>query len=212
MEHGGSIRSTVAELARAQGGCVARWQAEWLGMASATAGRLVDRDGYRSLHRGVLLAPGVARSSIVDHWAALLAVSRRWGADLADGLVRPGLTRVDAAARAARRLAVFTGRSGLWLEGVCDAPSSPHLLLESAHHARRDGFRTTRTTSPIERGAWRRDLPVAEPARMFWDEAWRLRRSGSTAVTAIADLATVADRLRLVSVEELIGVVDEPPA
>lgn len=203
-------RRAVGRLACLQGGCVARWQLVWLGLATSTITRLVRREGLTIVHAGVFRLPGVTAGPVSDLWAAVLALSPQDGPTRADRSYESHVDPVTAAYNAARSRVVVTGLSAAWRRGLLRRPPRlPHLLTATPHHPRRRGLTVTRAGIVPEMWTWLDGLSVATGPRLFWDVAWTQRHAPG-GLGRLMDLATTADRMRVLAVDELLALVDEP--
>ncbi|HUG86613.1 MAG TPA: hypothetical protein VMM13_18740 [Euzebya sp.] len=205
-------RAAVGLLAAMQGGCVARWQLRWLGISDATISDIARRQGWTTMHAGVWLLPGARNDLLARIWAAVLAVSDQDGPALADAMLTPDSDPLTVVHGVATERAVVTGETAAWIRGLSSwpPPHEPVLLLANDHNPQRSGIRIIRTVMNRQDGtSYIAGLRVAGGPRLLWDVSWACRgRPG--AVARVADLAIVADRTRLMSIDYLLAMVDEP--
>ena len=201
---------TLGDLAQQQGGCVAAWQAQLLGLGPERLRRRAQREGWRCPFRSVYILPGVPVTTTTRLWAGLLSVAVISEAELAHTLRprSPGEVRDIVGSSVA-----VTGWSAAWEYGFRSwRTPSPQLLADHSTISRRRGLRLIRSRLPIEgMWQWRSGLPLATPARTLWDCA-HLLRGHPTGGSRVADLAVFFDRTRTMSIDELVLLADEPVA
>lgn len=202
-------RQAIQWLLGQQAGAIGRWQLIWLGLSSAMVSHLLDQSPWRRVHAGVYVETGREQGHLTDCWAAAIAVCRR---DLERAIGLPPLDAALLAREEAGEAAVVTGLSAANLRGLTEVvPEAPELLVDSQTHRRRDGMTLVRgDIAPIH---WQREggLLIATGPRLVWDAAWT-SRSSPTAGHVLRHVAIAADRLRVLAVEQLCGVVEEPSA
>lgn len=201
----------AGQLAQLQAGCVATWQLRWLGWSDNAISRMAAREGWLDLHRGVWLLPGARLDAPARVWAAVLAVAAQDGAVRADARMRPDVDPLTVLTETAAERAVVAAGSAAWARQLWQGPPRRHVLLvDSGHHVARSDITIIRTGMDRFEGATRiGGLWVAGVPRIVWDCSWLTRRLPNAA-QQIADLVIVADRLREMSADDLVAIVDEP--
>ncbi len=199
----------IQRMLSAQKGAIARWQLRWAGLSNGTASRVITQMPWVTVHPGIFIQAGATDSLEARAWAAVLSMGRR---DLERAVDLDPATAADVAVAHAGEEAVVTGWAAAALRGLTPVmPSVMSVLLDRPSHRSREGIQVIR--GAIDEDHWTREdgLLVASGPRLVWDLAWA-ERGDPRARHLLRHVAIAADANRLMAVEELCGLVEEPSA
>lgn len=206
------LTSALDELARRQGGPVARWQLRALGWSDDRIDRWLRTGRFRTVYAAVYRPAASGTGMVADVRAAMLAIG---SPRLSTERVREGVSRgaclLDAVERAAFGHVFATAQCAGALRRIGAAPAAPQLLTSSAHHPRVGDIVVVRSAVALEHCELLDGVPIASGLRMLWDAAWLLRRDPSGLDTML-HLATESDARRLCSVDRLVAAAANPKA
>jgi hypothetical protein len=205
-------RQQLLRLAGVQMGHVAAWQVRVLGFTDRWLEEQHDRHGWVHVHHGVARLPDVPTTDEGTVWAALLTVGTLGAPRRAASVVRSGMDLVAACVHAVSSVAAATGWTGARLLGSDGPwPVAPQLVAAHGTVSRVDDVRLIRTRVGAVDSRMVGGVPCAPPERVAWDCGW-IARADDGVQGLLRPLLVLFDRTRVLAIDELLAVVDEPPA